>query len=260
MAVISISNRRGGTGKTVTCHALGAGLAQRGYKVLFVDLDSQANLTFDLDIGGAGNGGAEIGSFELLKGKQIPEIVWTCSSFIDLIPGTEALALADREFEGAGLLRKALQPVREKYDYIIIDTPPALGVLTVNALTASDFCIVPVQAEIHSLQGVSLLYGAIRSVQQTTNPALTVSGILLTRYNPRAILSRDMLENFQAQAEALHTIVFPFQIRECIAIKEAQAMQQDIFTYAPASNAAADYSALVDAIEKQTNQRKKNRR
>lgn len=243
---IAIVNRRGGVGKTATAHAIGAGLALRGYKTLFIDLDSQCNLTFDV-----GAKTAPLTSMEVLSGTATAQEAIQHTQGGDIIPASPSLAVADTTLEGTGKeyrLKEALEPIAGEYDYIIIDTPPALGVLTVNALTACNSAIIPAQAEVHSLQGIGLLYEAIRAAKKYTNPALTIKGILITRYNGRAILSRDMRENLEATAKELGTKVFTTPIRECTAIKEAQATQSDIYSYAPRSNATADYTALIQDI------------
>lgn len=247
METIAVVNRRGGVGKTATAHAIGAGLARRGYKTLFVDLDSQCNLTFDV-----GGKTAPLTSMEVLSGTATAQEAIQHTKGGDIIPASPSLAVADTTIDGTGKeyrLKEALAGL--DYDYIIIDTPPALGVLTVNALTASNSAIIPAQAEVHSIQGIGLLYEVVRAVQKYTNPALTIKGILLTRYNGRAILSRDMKDNLEATAKELGTKVFTTPIRECTAIKEAQATQTDIYSYAPRSNATADYTALVNELEKE---------
>lgn len=244
--IIAIVNRRGGVGKTATAHAVGAGLSLKGYKILFIDLDSQCNLTFDV-----GGRTAPLTSMEVLSGTATAQEAIQHAQGGDIIPASPSLAVADTVLEGTGKeyrLKEALESVLPEYDYIIIDTPPALGVLTVNALTACNSAIIPAQAEVHSIQGIGLLYEAIRAVQKYTNPALTVKGILVTRYNGRAILSRDMKENLEATAKELGTRVFNTPIRECTAVKEAQATQSDIYSYAPRSNAAEDYKALIQDI------------
>ena len=247
--VIAIVNRRGGVGKTATAHAVGAGLALRGYKVLFLDLDSQCNLTYDV--------GGETGqptSLEVLSGTATAKEAIQHTAGGDIIPASPSLAVADTTIDGTGKeyrLKEALEPLAGEYDYIIIDTPPALGVLTVNALTACNSAIIPAQAEVHSIQGIGLLYEVIRAVQKYTNPALTVKGILITRYNGRAILSKDMKSNLEDTAKELGTKVFTTPIRECTAIKEAQATQSSIYAYAPKSNATADYTALIKEILKE---------
>lgn len=243
---IAIVNRRGGVGKTATAHAVGAGLARRGYKTLFIDLDSQCNLTFDV-----GGTTAPLTSMEVLSGTATAQEAIQHAQGGDIIPASPSLAVADTTLEGTRKeyrLKDALEPVLGEYDYIIIDTPPALGVLTVNALTACTSAIIPAQAEVHSIQGIGLLYETVKAVKKYTNPGITIKGILVTRYNGRAILSRDMKENLEATAEQLGTKVFDTPIRECTAIKEAQATQSDIYSYAPRSNASKDYTALIDSI------------
>ena len=244
--IIAIVNRRGGVGKTATAHAVGAGLKRKGYKTLFIDLDSQCNLTYD--IGADPNG---LTSMDLLTGTASAEEAIQRTEGGDIIPASQSLAIADTAIEGTGKehrLQEALAPIAGEYDYIIIDTPPALGVLTVNALTASNSIIIPAQAEVHSLQGIGQLYEAIQAVQKYTNPKLEIKGILITRYKGRAILSKDMRENLETIASQLHTKVFTTPIRECIAVAEAQASQSDIYSYSPRSNATADYKALLAEI------------
>ncbi len=245
MNTIAVVNRRGGVGKTATAHAMGAGLQARGFKVLFVDLDSQGNLTFDTGATGAG-----LSALELLTGQAAAaDVVEMTAQGTAVIPAGPNLAAADVIITGTGKeyrLREALEPLAPAFDYAIIDTPPALGTLTTNALTAATGAIIPAQAEIHSIQGISLLNDTAQAVRKYCNPRLTIYGVLLTRYAGRAVLSRDMRENLAQAAAALHTRLFNTPIRECIAVKEAQASQLDIFTYAPRSNAAKDYAAFID--------------
>lgn len=248
MNIIAVVNRRGGVGKTATAHAIGAGLAQRGYKVLFVDLDSQTNLSYDL---AADQSRHRYSSLDLLTGAARPEQVIQNKAAWDLIPAAPALATADAVLTATGKeyrLKEALEPIKGRYGFCVVDTPPALNTLTVNALTAADGAIIPAQAEIHSLQGIGLLAETIGQVRRYCNRDLKVYGIVLTRYNGRAILSQSMKKNLNEMAQALETKVFSSSIRECISVKEAQAVQQDIFTYAPKSNAAKDYAALIDEL------------
>lgn len=250
--VTAITNRKGGTAKTATAGALGAGLSIRGYKTLCIDMDSQANLTFDL---GASSEGLSV--MDVLTGEATAEEAIQHTDRGDIIPGSADLATADITVKGAYRLKEAIEPIREQYDYIIVDCPPSLGVLTVNALTASDSAVITAQAEIHSLQAIGQLNETIKAVRQETNPNLQIEGILITRYNGRAILSRDMKQNLQEVARLLKTKVYSQPIRECTAIKEAQAMQQDIFTYSRRSNASADYNAFIDeyiGVSKETSE------
>ena len=246
MKTIAVVNRRGGVGKTATAHAIGAGLSLRGYKTLFIDLDSQCNLTYDV-----GGKSAPLTSMEVLSGTATAQEAIQHTAGGDIIPASPSLAGADTAIDGTGKeyrLAEAIAPLSGEYDFCIIDTPPALGVLTINALTACTSAIIPAQAEVHSLQGIGLLAEAIQAVKKYTNPDIKIEGILITRYNGRAILSKDMRANLEATAIELGTKVFSTPIRECISIKEAQAMQRDIYSYAPRSNATADYTELIEEL------------
>lgn len=244
--VIAIVNRRGGVGKTATTHALGAGLLLKGYRVLFIDLDSQCNLSYDL-----GAKATPLSSLEVLTGTATIEEATQHTPQGDIVPASPSLSGADSIIDGTGKeyrLKEALEAVASLYDYVVIDTPPALGVLTVNALTACNSAIIPAQAEVHSLQGIGLINDTIQPVKKYCNPELSLKGILITRYNGRAVLSRDMKQNLETIATQLGTKVFKTPIRECTAIKEAQATQTDIYSYSPRSNASKDYTAFIEEV------------
>ena len=170
----------------------------------------------------------------------------------DFIPSSMYLASIDSRITDQMArpyrLQNALKDLTSEYDYIRIDTPPALGTLTNNALVAADSVIIPAQADILSLQGVSQLYETIESVREHANPTLTVSGIVLTRFQGRANLTKEIVTLFDAAAKQLRTKVFDSKIREAIAIKEAQAALSDIFTVDPRSNASIDYNDLIREI------------
>lgn len=243
MIIYSISNQKGGVGKSTTANALGAGLARKGFKVLYVDLDAQGNLSYSMR---ATN--RAITSLEVLAGTATAAeaIVETLQG--DIIPASPALASADAILTDTGKeyrLKEALAPISDRYDYCILDTPPALGTLTVNALTACNGVLITTQADIYSLQGIGQLARTIQTVQKYCNSDLSIIGIAITRYNSRAVLTRDMTELLEDTAKQLHTTVYTSKIRECIALKECQARQQDIFTYSPSSNAAKDYEGLL---------------
>ena len=246
MVIYAISNQKGGVGKSTTANALGAGLARKGFKVLYVDLDAQGNLSHSMR---ANN--KPITSLEVLTGTATAEeaIVETLQG--DIIPASPALASADAIITDTGKeyrLKEALAPISDKYDYCILDTPPALGTLTVNALTACNGVIIVTQADTYSLQGIGQLARTIQTVKKYCNRELSIIGIAITRYSSRAVLTRDMTELLEDTAKQLHTTVYTTKIRECIALKEAQARQQDIFTYSPSSNAAKDYEGLLTEI------------
>lgn len=246
MKTLAIINQKGGVAKTTTAGAIGAGLFLKGRRVLFVDLDAQGNLTAST---GAQAGGA--GAMELLTGQPVKP---QHTAQGDIITSSPALAVADTTITQTGKeyrLREALEPFSPLYDFCIIDTAPALGVLTVNALTAATAAIVPAQADYFSLQGIGQLSNTVDAVRRYCNPALKVAGIVLTRYNRRAVLSREVAELIDKTAAQLHTRLYKTKIRECTALKEAQATRRSIYDYAPRSNAAADYSALLEEILKE---------
>ena len=245
MEIIAIICQKGGVGKSTTAHAIGAGFAQRGYRVLLVDLDAQGSLT---SIVGASAEGLTV--LDVLQRKCKPQAAIQRASGYDIIAASEGLA-AESVLTQTGKeyrLREALQPLSKSYDYAILDCPPSLGILSINALTAANSCIVPVQADILSLQAIRQLEGTIEVIRKYTNKSLKVRGLLITRYSGRAVLSREAAEMLAAEAEAFGTKVFSTRIRENISIKEAQAMRQDIYSYAPKSNGAKDYTALIAEI------------
>lgn len=243
---IAVINQKGGVGKSTTANALGAGLFLKGFNVLYADLDAQGNLSYSMGITSTA-----ISSLEVLTGTATATDAIIKTPQGDLIPASPALASADALITDTGKeyrLKEALEPLKEKYDYIILDTPPALGVLTINALTACSGVIIPAQADIYSLQGIGQLNQTIQTVRKYCNGALTIKGIVITRYNSRAILTRDMTELLEQTATGLNTKLYNTKIRECIALREAQASQRDIYSYSPRSNATADYRALVEEI------------
>jgi chromosome partitioning protein len=247
MKTIAIINQKGGVGKSTTALAIGAGLILKGYSVLYTDLDAQGNLSYTL--------GANTQGYNALGVLQRPE---TAKAEIqhteqgDIIASSPSLAGADTVITETGKeyrLREAIQPILDKYDYIILDTPPALGILTVNALTACTWAIIPAQADTYSLQGIGQLYSTIEAVRRYCNPSLVIRGILLTRHSNRTILSRDIAELMEKAAKEIGTTLFTTTIRQNIAVKEAQSYRQDIFSYAPKSNAAIDYRDLIEELE-----------
>jgi chromosome partitioning protein len=244
MMVVCIANQKGGVGKSTTAHALGVGLNEKGKRVLLVDLDPQANISYT-----AHSPGDVATAYDVMMGTaDIKEAIVHTHSF-DLLPASRGLSRMDLELSKTGKeyrLSEALEPITKQYDYVIIDTPPALGILTVNALTASDRMVIPTQADSYSLQGIGQLMETVDAVRRYTNKGLKLFGILLVRYNKRTILSRDMAEVIEATAQKVGTFLYESVIRECVALKEAQAKRTDIYSYAPKSNATIDYQAFVD--------------
>lgn len=248
MKVITITNQKGGVGKTTTAHILSTGLAGRGFRVLAVDIDPQTNLTYTA---GIIPGEVQPTLYELFKGTADSSLQVThkTKTGFSIIPGSLDLAGADMEFTKTGreyILKEILQPLKESFDFCIIDTPPTLGILTVNALTASDTVIIPMGADIYSLQGLAQLQGLIENVQRYSNPSLTVAGLLLTKFNARAVINRELRETMWQVARNLDTFLFTTAIREAVAIKEVQFLQGDIFKEYPRANITRDYINFIN--------------
>ena len=255
MRTIAITQQKGGTGKSTTAHALGAGLARRGKRVLLVDIDPQGNLSY---IMGADTSGKT--SLEVLTGKATAAEAAQQITGADALPGMGGAAIipaspylagADATITQTGKeyrLKEALEGVAGEYDFCILDTPPALGILTINALTAAAEVIIPCLADVFSIQATAQIAETLAQVKKYCNPALKISGLLLTRYTPRQVLSRDTADILEGAAAKLGTRLFKARIRENAAIREAQASGKDIFTYAPRSAGAEDYDTLIQEI------------
>lgn len=245
--IIAVINQKGGVGKSTTAQAIGQGLKELyNKKVLFVDLDAQGNLSYSLDAPQS-----NLSVLDILTGKADAKDVIYHSAQGDILPSNIQLSGADLLLTEMGKeykLKESLEPIQKDYDYIIIDTPPALGILTVNALTASTGVIIPAQADIYSLQGIGQLNNTFEAVKKYCNKGLTLKGIVLTRYNKRTVLSRDVADLIKETAKTLNTKLYKTQIRETIAVKEAQIQKQSIFTYAPSSNATLDYKNLIKEV------------
>lgn len=248
MKCIAVINQKGGVGKSTTAATVAAGLSLKGYKTLSIDLDAQANLTYTA---GANTTGAT--ALGVLTGEAKAENAIQHTDSGDIIAANKALAGADAFITDTGKeyrLKEALESVKASYDYIIIDTPPALGILTINALTACDSVIIPAQADIYSLQGIEQLAETMKPVKKYCNPALKIEGILLTRYSPRSVLSREVAELAEQLAARLGTKVFKATVREAIAVKEAQISQRTLYQYAPKAKVTEDYTALIEELIK----------
>lgn len=246
MHIFAIINQKGGVGKSTTAAALWAGLTLKGYKTLAVDLDAQSNLSFIVGADTDGKTALSMLTEEIPASEAIRHL-----DPGDIIPASKNLAGIDAILDGTGReyrLKEALETVKDDYDYIIIDTPPQLGIMTINALTACNSVIIPAQADILSLQGIEQLSQTMQPVKKYCNHGLEIAGILLTRYSSRAALTRDLTEYTKQLAEKLKTKVFGSPIREGIAVKEAQINRRTLFDYAPKSKAAADYAAFIDEL------------
>ena len=247
MRIISVANQKGGTAKTSTAHALVTGAAYKGKRSLAIDFDPQGNLSFIM-----GADANRAGAYELMKQQAQAAQIVQYTSQGDIIPASLNLAAADTEFSGKPgrdfFLQAALEPLQDDYDVVVIDTPPTLGTLLVNALTASDEVIIPMNADILSLQGLYQLAETINQVKSFCNKGLKVTGILLTRYSGRTVLARDIKETIEAKCAELGIPLLNTVIRDGVAVREAQTTQESLFAYAPNSNPAKDYLQLFNEI------------
>lgn len=237
--IITLSNHKGGVGKTTSTVNLGAGIAQRGKRVLLIDADPQANLTQSL------GATPRQSLYQILKGESpTPQRI---QEGLDLIPADLDLAGAEVELAGETgreyILKEAIQGLR--YDYTLIDAPPSLGLLTINALVASDRVLIPIQAEYLAVQGLAKLLGVIEKIQRRLNPGLQIAGVFLTQYDGRKILNRDIADSIQ---QHLPDKLLQARIRNNVALAEAPAKGQDIYRYQPNSNGAADYTKLTEEV------------
>lgn len=234
--------QKGGTGKSTTSHALSTGLKAKGFKVLTIDTDAQGNLSHSMCADTSSKG-----LFEILTGEPAVDLIQATPQG-DIIASSSRLVGADKIFTELGmeyLLTEALEPVKNSYDYIIIDCPPQLGVLVINALVASTDIIIPITSDIYAIQGLAQLLSNIEKVRHRPNPNLRIDGILLTKYSGRSILGRDLKESLEEQSAAMGTKLYKTIIREGISIREAQTQRMSIFAYAPKSNPAIDYENFI---------------
>lgn len=240
---ISLSNHKGGVGKTTSTINISAALNQMGKKVLMVDLDPQANLTQSLGIKNP-----VLTIYDALKGSNKVKPITILKGY-DLIPSDLDLSAAEIELSGeAGreyILKEVLQPFSSSYDYIIIDCPPSLGLLTINAFTTSNEVIIPVQAQFLATQGMAKLIEIIEKIQKRLNKSLKLGGVVITQFDNRKVLNRNVVEMIN---EHFSNRVFNSKIRDNISLAEAPAMSLDIFRYSPKSNGAEDYMSLAKEI------------
>ncbi|MEE1130229.1 MAG: AAA family ATPase [Caryophanon sp.] len=248
--IIAFVNQKGGVAKTTSTINIGAGLALEGKKVLLVDLDAQGHLTVSL---GVPAHDFDNTIYEIFKGDiAAKDAVTNIDSRYDIIPSDirlsglemEMSATAGREF----ILKEMLEPIKDDYDYILLDCPPALGLLTLNALTAATEIFIPIQAEYLALHGMKQLLQVVDLVQKRLNPELQLTGVITTFFDKRKILNQEL------QNKIVDTFIeksFSTLIRNNVALAEAQAYNLDIFAYKPSSNGAKDYAALVQEILQQ---------
>ncbi|MFZ4106923.1 ParA family protein [Flavobacterium sp.] len=248
--IIAIANQKGGVGKTTTSVNLAASLGVLEKKVLLIDADPQANassgLGIDVDT-------VEIGTYQILEHSNTPEegIIKSTSPNVDVIPAHIDLVaieieLVDKE-NREYMLKQALESIKDQYDYILIDCAPSLGLLTLNALTAADSVIIPIQCEYFALEGLGKLLNTIKSVQKIHNPDLDIEGLLLTMYDSRLRLSNQVVEEVQKH---FNDMVFNTIIQRNVKLSEAPSFGESIIAFDATSKGASNYLSLAEEVIK----------
>ncbi len=248
--IIAIANQKGGVGKTTTSINLAASLGALEKKVLIIDADPQANASSGLGIDVEN---VEIGTYQIIEHSNTAEEgviptsapnVWIIPAHIDLV--AIEIELVDKE-KREYMLKQALNEIKEKYDYVIIDCAPSLGLLTLNALTAADSVVIPIQCEYFALEGLGKLLNTIKSVQKIHNPSLDIEGLLLTMYDTRLRLSNQVVEEVQKH---FNNMVFSTIIQRNTKLSEAPSFGESIINYDATSKGAANYLNLAEEIIK----------
>lgn len=246
--IIAIANQKGGVGKTTTAINLSAALARAGKKVLLVDLDPQANSSISfLD-----PRELELSIYELLTN---PEVMFddvvkrTSVEGLDLLPSRISLAKFESrfigDFDAPFKLREKIENVAKRYEYILIDTPPTLGLITVNALVAADYLIIPIQSSYFALEGTDDLLETVEKIKARPNPNLQVLGVVITLHDKRTALARDIYEQIK---QVFGDKVFSTVITRSVRLEESPAYKETIFTFAPQSSGAIEYAKLCEEV------------
>jgi chromosome partitioning protein len=246
--IVVLANQKGGVGKTTSTNAIAVCLKHRGFRVLCVDFDPQSNLSFSMN--------ADLSDkapkiYDVIKHKVKPRYAIQRTDIVDIIPTDLLLSSLELEFTTRGrefILRDCLSSLRGRYDYILVDSPPALGILTINVFAAADLILIPCLADGYSLQGVLRLHDTIGRIQASINPAMAIGGIFIVRYYPREDLSQTAWETAEMITRRLEIPLLQTKIRHSSAISRAQVLQKDMLSYAPRSPAVQDYAALVNEL------------
>lgn len=250
MIILSISNIKGGVAKTTTAAILAAGLHKRGKRVLMIDSDPQTNLTMCFKDEPEDGSPSLYGIYS--NGEKIDDIKTEIKPGLDLVEGDFSLCSADMEFLGrVGSLKflgKAIKETEGNYDYVVIDTPPNLGFLSLNAFMTSDYIITPMSADSFSLKAIRLLKKTIDEVSEDVGKEIPVAGILLTKYTDRTNVSKILEGNVNAAAKLLNTTIFESRVRQATVVQESQLVKMDLFEYAPKAPVTKDYEAFIDEL------------
>ena len=241
--IIAFANHKGGVGKTTTTASVGSILASKGYKVLLIDLDAQANLSYSMkqlpDVYQS--------IYNILVFKESPQ-PYNVSKNLDLIPSSQELAMVDIQLSSViareRVLSRALSPIKENYDFILIDCPPSLGVLTLNACTFATDIIIPLIAEVLPFKGLAMINEFISNVREFLNPEVHVSGVLITRWEKTKLTSGIEQELRSSWGD----LIFKTKIRKNVTIAEAPLESSNIIEYAPKSNGAVDYISFSEEL------------
>lgn len=248
---IAVANQKGGSGKTTTARSLASALAERGRRVLLVDLDPQASLSEGC--------GLELHklaqtTYQVLIGSaRLEDVIKPVEENVDIAPTNIHLSAAELQLVNMNRredkLRNALKTVRDDYDYVLIDCPPSFGLLTVNALSAADSVLIPMTCDYYTMLGVRLLLDTVREIKEEVNPNLRIEGLLPTRYDARTLHAREILDQTKS-ALGGDIKVFDTIVRESVRFKESPITGRSILSYAGSSEGARAYRALAEEIDR----------